>query len=225
VRAVNANWVPPEPFDINATGGIDPAEDTYRHQLTYDSVSGNFTGTIEIWSPIEEDYILTYVVEDEKGNRGPVIKSQIGISTDGSPRIDDTPPTVFINKINNGDKISEKITIEVIGNDEDSGLEQLSLEINGETVETMQMPDYLPYPALTFDLDPYEYKRAEELNITGKAKDRAGASSYFNVFVEIDIPIKVGYVTLIAGGAIVIVAVVTVVGLKIKKKKRDRIST
>lgn len=86
---------------------------------------------------------------------------------------------------------------------------------------TMQMPDYLPYPVLTFDLDLNEYKRGDQLKITGKAKNRSAGSSYFDVFVKIDIPIKWIPYTLVALGVAVVAIAATVVGLKIKKKKRD----
>ncbi len=220
VRAIPSDWFPPDPPDNETLGGIDLAEDTYRHELTYDSATGNFTGEVELWSPIQGDYNLSFVIEDVDEYRGKVIATQVGLNVDGIPPPDDGPPSVYVSNVYNGDKLSEKTTIYVIGNDEESGLEELTLEINGETVETMQMPDYLPYPVLIYELDPYEYKRAEELKITGKAKDRAGASSFFDVFVEIDIPIKWLNVTLIAGGAGVVAVAATIVGLKIVKKKR-----
>jgi len=218
VRAVPTNWFPPDPIDENATGGIDPAEDTYRHYLTYNSIDETYDGTISLWSPLEMDYNLTFVVEDVDGYRGPIVKSQIGLNTDGSPPPDDSSPTVYIKNIYDGDTISEEITIEVIGNDEESGLEELELEINGETVKTEQMPDYLPYPTLKFTLDPNEYKHGEELKITGKAKDRSGGSSYFDVFVTIDDPIT-WTVWVIAGGTAVVAVGTIIVAIYVRKKK------
>ena len=222
VRAVPTNWFPPDPSDINATGEIDPSEDTYRHYLTYNSIDETYDGTITIDSPLEMDYNLTFVVEDVDGYRGPIVKSQIGLYTDGTPPPDTTAPTVYIKNINDGDTVSEEITIEVIGNDEDSGLDILELEINGETVKTEQMPDYLPYPALTFDLDPHEYKHGEVLKITGKAKDNAGASSFFEVFVEIDTR-PAWHIWALFGGIAIVGIGSIIVGIYIMKKKRAKL--
>ena len=72
VRVVPSDWTPPPPTDEGAMGGYDPAEDTYRWALTFDSSTGNFTGEIELWSPVEGDYNLTFIVEDVDGYRGPV---------------------------------------------------------------------------------------------------------------------------------------------------------
>ncbi len=221
VRAVPSNWFPPDPIDENATGGIDPAEDTYRFYLTYNSIDETYAGTISLWSPLEIDYNLTYVVEDIDGYRGPIVKSQIGLTTDGVPPVDTTAPTVYIKNINNGDTVSEEITIEVIGNDEESGLDELELEINGETVETMEMPNYLPYPALTFNLNPNEYKHGAELKITGKATDNAGSSSYFDVFVEIDTR-PAWHIWALTGGIAIVGIGSLIPAIYIRKKKRAK---
>ncbi len=118
---------------------------------------------------------------------------------------------------NDGDTISEEIIIEVIGNDEESGLEELALEINRKTAKTKQMPDYLPYPALKYTLDPKENKHSEELKITGKAKDRSRSSSYFDVFVTIDDPITWSP-WIIAGGTAVVAVGTIIVAIYVRKK-------
>jgi len=185
VRAVPSTWTPPLPAGDEAFDNWDPAEDTYWTDLTFDAASGNYTGEIDLWNPIQGDYNLTYVVEDIEGYKGKAVTSQIGINSDGIAPADTVDPTVYIKNPIEGENISEGVTISAFGNDDNSGLAEIRLLINGEVVKTSEMPDYLPYPEVTYDLDPSDYRNGD-LTITAIAIDNAGNSASFSTIVSVE---------------------------------------
>ncbi|MHA1453099.1 MAG: C13 family peptidase [Promethearchaeota archaeon] len=186
VRVVPSNWEPPIPIDPEAMGGWDQAEDTYRFPLTLDPTgSGNWTGMIELFSPERGDYHMTFIVEDVDGYRGPVVPTQLGINDDGEPPQDTVDPTVTITTPYTGEIITEPTTIIAIGADDNSGLEDIQLLINGDLVKTSVMPDYLPYPELTYTLDPSAYGNGV-LNITAIATDKEGNTASVSTMVTVE---------------------------------------
>ncbi|TFG21267.1 MAG: hypothetical protein EU530_00535 [Promethearchaeota archaeon] len=186
VRVVPSNWEPPIPTDPEAMGGWDQAEDTYRFPLTLDPTgSGNWTGMIELFGPDRGDYRMTFIVEDVDGNRGPIAATQLGINDEGTAPEDTVDPTVTIRNPYEGQIITEPITVVAFGADDNSGLEDIQLLINGDIVETEVMPNYLPYPELTYNLDPAAYGNGD-LNITAIATDNEGNTASFSITVTIE---------------------------------------
>ncbi len=186
VRVVPSNWEPPIPIDPEAMGGWDQAEDTYRFPLTLDPTgSGNWTGMIELFGPDRGDYEMTFIVEDVDGYRGPVAATQLGINDEGQAPEDTVDPTVTIRAPYDGQIITEPITVVALGADDNSGLDDIQLLINGDLVETKVMPTYLPYPELTYTLDPTAYGNGV-LNITAIATDKEGNSASFSIEVTIE---------------------------------------
>jgi hypothetical protein len=186
VRVVPSNWEPPIPIDPEAMGGWDQAEDTYRFPLTLDPTgSGNWTGMIELFSPERGDYKMSFIVEDDDGFRGPIAATQLGINDDGIPPEDTVNPTVSIRTPYEGQIITEPTTVVALGADDNSGLDDIQLLINGDLIETKAMPDYLPYPELTYTLDPAAYGNGD-LNITAIATDNVGNTASVSITVTIE---------------------------------------
>ncbi|MHA1453100.1 MAG: Ig-like domain-containing protein [Promethearchaeota archaeon] len=220
VRAVPSDWVPPSLPDNDTLGDLDPAEDTYRWPLTWDAASGNYTGLVELLSPSRGDYDLIFIVTDNNGYHGPIVKTQVGINNDGEAPIDVVDPTVWIKNPFEGDTISENITIVAEGADDNSGLDQIQLLIDGVLLDNVVMPDYLPYPEVSYTLDPTEYRNGEH-NITAIATDNAGNSASFSVIMTIRNPIS--WITwTIVGGAAVGVVIVAMLINSVRKKKRKK---
>lgn len=217
VRTVPEDWVPPDPVDENATRGWDPAEDTYRHYLFKDPASGNYTGVVELLSPTNNtNYNLCFIVEDEDGYRGPIVKTQIGLN-DGEAPLDIVNPTVWIKNPFEGETVSENITIIAEGADDNSGLDQIQLLIDGVLLDNIVMPDYLPYPEASYTLDSTEFRNGEH-NITAIATDNAGNSASFSVIITIRNPTS-WVIWAIAGGAVAGIAIVVLLINSVRKKK------
>ena len=82
------------------------------------------------------------------------------------------------------------------------------------------MPEYLPYPEATFDLDPSEYNNGEH-NITAIATDNSGNSASFSIIIQIQNPIT--WITwVIVGGVAVGVVTATLIINYLRKKKRKK---
>ena len=109
----------------------------------------------------------------------------MGINDEGTAPEDTVDPTVAIRSPYEGQIITEPTTVVAIGADDNSGLEDIQLLINGALVETEIMPNYLPYPELTYTLDPTAYGNGD-LNITAIATDKEGNSASFSITVIIE---------------------------------------
>jgi len=233
-RVVPEDWTPPDPLDDNSMGRWDSNEDLYRFELFHNAdADGNFTGFIEIDSPVRyAEYNLSFIVEDVDGNRGPIVTTHIEFNDDGIAPVDEVDPTVII--INPADKevINETVIISVEGTDDNSGLDEIQIYINGELKSTTEMPNYFPYPEITYELNTTEYKDGD-LNITAKAVDKAGNSKNFSINVVIDnsnsiwdfLPDDPKTIVIIGGAGIVGLSVLGVTFNRAKKKRIARASS
>jgi hypothetical protein len=129
-------------------------------------------------------------------------------------------PTVWIKNPNDGDIISENVTIMAEGADDNSGLDEIKILIDGAEVESILMPDYLPYPEVNYNLDPTQYQNGEH-NITAIATDNAGNKASFTTIVTVNNPVSI-VTWIIMGAAAVVVVVLSMLIRSIRRKKRKK---
>ncbi len=83
-RVISEDWTPPDPRDNGSMGLWDENEMFYQWELTDPDGDGNFSGRVEILSPIlDSDYIINFIVEDVDGRRGQIISTEVGVNIDG----------------------------------------------------------------------------------------------------------------------------------------------
>jgi hypothetical protein len=185
-RIVSEDWTPPAPLDKVSMGRWDAEEDLFRFELTRNiDAGGNFTGVVEVISPPRyTDYTLSFIVTDVDGNRGPIVTTHVELNDDGITPTDEVDPTVIIINPIDEETINETIVISVEGAD-DAGLDEVQIFINGELKSTADMPNYLPYPKITYELNTTEYENGD-LIIMAKAIDKAGNSNSFSINVIVN---------------------------------------
>ncbi|MFX0093031.1 MAG: C13 family peptidase [Candidatus Hodarchaeota archaeon] len=184
-RIIPENWAPPPSRDNETMGRWDPNEDSYQWDLK-PTGDGNYSGIIEITSPVNNsNYNLCFIVEDENGYKGPIVPTQVGLNENGTAPPDSVDPTVAISNPADGDILEGKVNITARGNDDNSGLAEIQIYVDGELKDTTTMPEYLPYPEAIYELDTTEYADGD-LNITAKAIDNANNSQTHSITVEVN---------------------------------------
>jgi len=182
-RVISEDWTPPEPRDNESMGLWDANENSYQWELTPDG-NGNFTGTVEIPSPIlDSDYILTFFVEDVDGRRGQIISTRVGINGDGIAPVDNVDPTVVITNPSPYANLTGMVNLTAEG-DDDQQLEKIHLLIDGVLVKEELMPPYLPYPEATCLLNTTDYIDGIH-NLTAIAFDSANNSKQVSLAINI----------------------------------------
>jgi len=183
-RVIPENWTPPVPSDNESMGGWDENETSYRWELTLDR-NGNFTGLIEINSPIRDsNYLLSFFVEDVDGRRGQIISTQVGINDDGNAPGDNVDPTVVITNPNTNARLKGIVNITAEG-DDDQALDKIQIYLDGVLLEDEQMPDYYPYPVVIHSLDTADYSSGLH-NITARVIDKASNIQEISILVTFE---------------------------------------
>ena len=223
VRAIPDDWEPPDPPENDTMGEWDPNEyiTPYQWPLTRSLDSGNYTGLVELLNPTRGDYNLCFFSNDSQGFRSPVVRTQIGLNSDGNAPEDTVDPKVWIKTPYDGEIISEEITIIAEGTDDDSGLDGIQILLDGVLLDNVIMPDYLPYPEATWVLDPSNYRNGDH-NLTAIATDNAGNSASFSIIFTIRNPTSWVTWLIFGGGFAVAIVVLSLLINKARKKKRKK---
>ncbi len=215
-RVISEDWTPPEPRDNESMGLWDVNENLYQWELTPDG-NGNFTGIVEIMSPIlDSDYILTFFVEDVDGRRGQIISTRVGINEDGIAPVDNVDPTVIITNPNANAGLKGIVDIIVEG-DDDQALDKIQIYFDGTLLKEELMPPYYPYPEVVFSLNTLIYKSGTH-NITAVAVDKANNVQQTSILVNIvEAKIPGFQITILLTGTFL--GVIIVISIYIKKKQ------
>ena len=159
------------------------------------------------------------------------VKNHIEISKNAIASIDVTYFTVTIINPKDEEIVNGTVNITVECKSDNLGLDEVQIFINGELKSTTKMPDYLPYPEVTYELNTTEYENGD-MNITAKAVDITGNSKNdsINVFINNTdsfwdfLPDDPKTLAIIAGTGLVGLFVIGATLKRIKKRRVARTS-
>ena len=188
-RAIADDWIPPDPRDNESMGLWDASETSFQWVLTPDG-NGNFSGLVEILSPINNsDYILSFWAADVDGRRSQIVSTQAGINGDGIAPVDNVDPTIIITNPNVNAELTGIVNITAEG-DDDQALDKIGIYLDGTLLIEDIMPDYYPYPEVAYSLDTANYSSGVH-TITVRAVDQADNIQEISIsviFVQDSIP-------------------------------------
>ncbi|MFW9877432.1 MAG: C13 family peptidase [Candidatus Thorarchaeota archaeon] len=222
VRIIPPGYVP-TPIEIDQEG---PklgyiSELFHTIELTDPDTDGNFTA--DLFNPnvfIDlGNYKFNVFTRSKNGTISDIISTYLTLNDDGLAPPDTTSPTISILNPSSNEALSSTTDIIVEG-DDDQAFERIQIYIDNEIVKEEKMPDYYPYPEVTYSLNPIEYSKGSH-NITATAIDKADniKSSSININIgEQEIIPGYGITTLIIGS---IIGIIIVSKLKIIKKKLE----
>ena len=218
-RVISEDWTPPEPTDNlnNETMVLwDENEMFFQWELTDPLGSGNFSGTVEILSPvIDSDYILNFFVEDVDGRRGQIVTTEVGVNTDGIAPADTVDPTVIITNPIADATLQGTVNITVEG-DDDQALDKIQIFVDNELKKEEVMPSYYPYPEVIYSLNTSDYINGPH-TIKAVAIDKANNTKETSMLVRIGEPAIPGYqITTILTGSLLGIIIVSII---YRKKK------
>ena len=229
-RVVSEDWTPPEPTDNfnNETMVLwDENEMFFQWELTDPDGDGNYTGTVEILSPVRDsDYILNFFVDDVDGRRSQIVSTKMRVNSDGIAPVDTVDPTVIITNPNRDAKLSGIVDIKVEG-DDDQALEKIGIYFDDILLLEETMPPYYPYPEVVYSLNTSKYASGSH-TIKAIATDKASNTQETSIGVQIGESDKIpGFqiTCLFAGTFLGVISVVLLYGKLISmrsKKEKDK---
>lgn len=218
-RVISEDWTPPEPTDnLNNETMVfwDENEMFFQWQLTDPEGDGNFSGTVEILSPvIDSEYIINFFVEDEDGRRGQIVTTKVGVNTDGIAPADDVDPTIIITNPSTDDRLIGNVNITAEG-DDDQALDKIQIFVDNVLKKEEVMPPYYPYPEVIYRLNTSDYIDGPH-TIKAVAIDKANNIKETSILVRIGEPAILGYqITTIFIGSLLGVIIISII---YRKKK------
>ncbi|MHA1718711.1 MAG: C13 family peptidase [Promethearchaeota archaeon] len=118
------------------------------------------------------DYQIIYGAKTAEGFTADVITSTVTLNEEGVAPSDQTPPTISFLNPTKYKNVTKSVNISARA-DDDQGLETVQILMDGEVVKEEDMPDYHPYPDVTFLLNVNRWKNGEH-NLTAIATDKSG---------------------------------------------------
>jgi len=223
-RVIPEDWTPPKPRDYESMGLWYANETSNQWVLTPDRY-GNFTGIVEIVSPIlDTNYKLSFFAQDTDGKRGQIISTQVGINADGIAPADNIEPTIIITNPSPNVGLKGIVNITAEG-DDDQALEKIQIYIDGTLLKEEIMPPYYPYPEVVYSLDTSNYIPGRH-NITARALDNASNIQETSILVTFGVDGIPGFqITYLFYGTLLGVVTITLLYVKRtfirKEKKKD----
>jgi hypothetical protein len=218
-RVISEDWTPPEPTDNlnNETMVLwDENEMFFQWELTDPDGDSNYTGMVEILSPvIDSDYILNFIVEDVDGRRGQTVSTELGVNTDGVAPVDTVDPTIVITNPIADASLAGTVNVTVKG-DDDQALDKIQIFVDNELKKEEVMPPYYPYPEVIYSLNTSDYINGPH-TIKAVAIDKASNTKETSMIIRIGESAIPGYqITTIFIGSLLGIIIVSFIYLKKK---------
>ena len=186
----------PEPHETNEGISYFIDSDFYQYEsftlkLKSDWVEGNtknYTSRVNIqknpnlFGKGNGTYTIIYEAKMINGPVAQPITTSVVLNENGQKPLDLIPPTISITKPTSNLEIKDNLTIAVEGKD-NYALDSIQIFLDGELLDEISMPSYLPYPSAVHNLDSTKYTNGIH-NITAVAIDTAGNQEYTSVFVN-----------------------------------------
>ncbi|MHA1201578.1 MAG: C13 family peptidase [Candidatus Heimdallarchaeaceae archaeon] len=209
-RFVPSGWEPYDPLD----GYMHPINDAAIKMVELEDplMNGIYSG----------DAAFDGLALGANGMVADIVSTYLSFNADGETPPDTEPPSIYITRPDSDDALSAVFEITVKGEDNQE-LENIELYIDGVLVNEISMPDYYPYPELSFMCNTSLYKDGEH-NITAVAIDKEGFTNQTSILVTFDNGDNnlIYYIAIIGGGIIVILTYIVIKSNKNKKRKTSK---
>ncbi|MFX1293325.1 MAG: C13 family peptidase [Promethearchaeota archaeon] len=193
-RVIPPQWSPPPLENDSESSFLDNDDGVGLAELFDRDGDGNYTGSFYPSDfPEFPDglYKVNIYAKSASGDVAPIESTGFWVNAAGVPPPDNTDPDVaVITPLENAD-VSGIVQVSAEG-DDDQALDRIDLYIDGVKVNTTQMPDYYPYPAVTYEWDtskpiPGATSENSSHNITAEAYDKSGNSAIHTIFVNTEV--------------------------------------
>ncbi|MHA1551827.1 MAG: C13 family peptidase [Candidatus Heimdallarchaeaceae archaeon] len=213
-RFVPSDWEPFDPLD----GYMYPINDAAIKMVELEDplMNGIYSGDAAFDRlALGDSFMVNILAYDADGMVADIVSTSLSFNADGEAPPDTEPPSIYITRPDSEDVLSDVVEITARGYDNQE-LENIELYIDGVLVDDLSMPDYYPYPELSYLCDTSLYENGLH-NITAVAVDLEGLTNQTSVLVTFDNDISNPLsTTFIGGGAIVLIPLIV---LKVNKKK------
>ncbi|MCE7741510.1 MAG: hypothetical protein GOP50_03540 [Candidatus Heimdallarchaeota archaeon] len=216
-RFVPIGWEPYDPLD----GFMYPINDDEIQMVELENplIDNVYMGDVTFDGlNLGDSFKINILAYDSYGYVADIVSTYLSFNALGAAPTDIVPPSVFIIRPDSDEVVEASIDVTVKG-DDNQRLENIDLYLDGTLIESISMPDYYPYPELSYICDTTEYEDGIH-NFTAVAIDHQGLTNQTSVLITFrntEPQTTQGYSILIGSGAIMLFAIVVKVN---KRKKR-----
>ncbi len=220
-RFVPSDWEPHDPLD----GYMYPINDAAIKMVELEDplMNGIYSGDAAFDGlALGDSFMVNILAYDADGMVADIVSTSLSFNADGETPPDTEPPSIYITRPDSEDDLSDVVEITAKGEDNQE-LENIELYIDGVLVDEISMPDYYPYPELSYMCNTSLYENGE-YNITAVAIDQEGLTNQTSILVTFDNGDNnlIYYVAIIGGGIIVILTYIVIRSNKNKKRKTSK---